>query len=132
MRRRGAQRAGAALVLALIVLLVIGLLAVALGFTVTLDSLAARNARDAALAEGQAEGALELAAASLLADPARAGNEEIGPWPELGIAATVRVTQQPDAAWRLASRAAVGRSLSVRTVVLRIAADGTFQVAARP
>lgn len=125
------REVGAALVLVLVGLLVIALLAMSLGLTATLDGLTARNAQDAALAAAQAEGALQLAAASLVGDAAVGGTAVLGPWPGLGISGTVRVTPLSDAAWRIESSAAVRRSLAVRSVVLRIVADGTVRVAAR-
>lgn len=131
MSRTGvASRSGAALVLVLAALLVISLLAMSLALTAALDGLAARNAQNAVRAEGQSEGALQLAAMSLLHDPARSPGV-LGPWPDMGISATVHVSPASEGAWRLESRAVVGRSLIVRSAVLRIADDGTFRVAAR-
>jgi len=63
------RQRGAALVLVLSVALLLGLAALSLTFAVTLDSLSARNAQEAALAEGQAEGGLAIGTRLLYAAP---------------------------------------------------------------
>lgn len=128
------RRAGAALVLVLVVSLLLGLAAMSLAFTVTLDSLAARNVQEAALAEGQAEGALALAVAAVVAAPpeARVAGLRLGPWPAEGLSALVDVVQAGGGWLRLESRAVVGRSTSTRSVSLRITSTGVPQVLDRP
>jgi len=119
-RRRAAAR-GAALVLVLVVTVLLGLMAVAVGFTVTLDGLAARTVQDAALAEGQAEGALQLAAAeagrsmeSGVAPP----EGSVGPWSAAGITTTARVTPvDGDAVISVDAR--VGRAAARRSLRFR-------------
>ena len=138
MPRRRRER-GAALVLVLVVALLLGLAALSLTFTVTLDSLAARNAQEAALAEGQAEGALELAAKAVRGSTAATGPagplvppQELGPWPDAGIPVVVEVVVDPEGAYRLETRARVGRSSVRRVVTLDDTAAGGIAVRARP
>ncbi len=95
--------------LVLVVALLLGLAALSLTFTVTLDSLAARNAQEAALAEGQAEGGLELAAKAVVGSTAStvpAGPssppQELGPWPDAGVpVVVVGVVAEAGGAFRL-------------------------------
>lgn len=126
--------AGAALVLVLIVAALLGLAALALAFTVTLDTLATRNAQEAALAESQAEGALALASEMAASVGAPLGSDilRLGPWPEWGIVATVDATWEADGTVRLQSRAVVGRSGVTRTLVARLSEGEVSVVVSRP
>ena len=131
--RAGERRRGAALVLVLIVTLLLGLIAATLAFTVTLDGLAARNVQQAALAEGMAEGALELAAA-WAAEATAHGTADAGiPAPSVlgGIDADVTVTGQADGLV-LTSVATVGRGTVGRTLTLHYDPAGRPIVEARP
>lgn len=131
--RAGERRRGAALVLVLIVTLLLGLIAATLAFTVTLDGLAARNVQQAALAEGMAEGALELAAA-WAAEATAHGTADAGiPAPSVlgGIDADVTVTGQADGLV-LTSVATVGRGTVRRTLTLHYDPAGRPIVEARP
>ena len=123
----------------LVVALLLGLAALSLTFTVTLDSLAARNAQEAALAEGQAEGALELAAEAVRGSTAATGvagplvpPQDLGPWPDDGVPVEVEVVVDPEGAYRLETRARVGRSSVRRVVTLDDTAAGGIAVRARP
>ena len=125
--------------LVLVVALLLGLAALSLTFTVTLDSLAARNAQEAALAEGQAEGALELGAKAVVgstAGTAPAGSsvlpQELGPWPDAGIPVVVDVVADAGGAYRLETRARIGRSTVRRVVTVDDSAAGGTVVRARP
>lgn len=124
---------GAALVLVLIVTLLLGLMAVALAFTVTLDGLSARNVQEAALAEGAAEGALQLAAAWVgeargegTPSPASLGAAQLG-----GIDAEVTVSDRSDRL-ELAAMASVGGSTVTRDLTLRFDDAGVPLVESRP
>ncbi len=118
----GRRDAGAALILVLFVALLIGAVALALTFTVTLDALAARHAQEAALAEGEAEGALALGVA--LVHHQAGGPIDLAAVVSrcrgLGWSATVALVPVGSGAVRLdvaarAGRAAVRRSATLRT-----------------
>lgn len=96
MKASGAS--GAALVLVLVAASVLALLALSSSFVVALDGLAARSAVQAALAEGQAEGALQLAAREVAAAAAAnaLADGRLGPWPGAGIDARVVVEAHAD------------------------------------
>lgn len=136
MRRRGGDH-GVALVLVLAVGLLVAMLTAALAFTVTLDAVASRYAQQAVLAEAQAEGALQLAAAEVAARMV-AGAEQtaplpprLGPWPSAGIAATVTLGET-GAGVALRSTATVGRSVARRALDLSYDPTGRPTVRARP
>ncbi|MEJ2358702.1 MAG: hypothetical protein P8Y13_11585, partial [Deinococcales bacterium] len=120
----GSSRAerGAALVLVLVVAALLGLVALSLAFTVTLDTLAARNVQEEVLAEGQAEAALALALETATASggAGAAPGVRFGPWPDQGISASVEAAWDVDGTVRLRSRAVVGRSGVTRTLVARV------------
>lgn len=102
------RRAGVALVAVLGALLVVATIVFATAFLATLDVLAARSSQTSVLAEAQAEGALDAALSDLAeiaaAASAEAGDgpvddtaatastDDLGPWPSLGLSATVSVT----------------------------------------
>lgn len=133
-RRRGAVEQGVALVLVLVVGALLGLAALALAFTVTLDTLAGRNFQEAVLAEGLAEGALALAvraAAATTGDPPTSA-VRFGPWPDQGIGASVDASWDADGTVRFRSRAVVGRSSATRTLVARLLDGGAPVIEARP
>jgi len=133
------RQRGAALVLVLAVALLLGLTALSVTFTVTLDSLAARNAQEAALAEGQAEGAVELGAKAVVgstASTAPAGSsvprQELGPWPDAGVSAAVGVVAEAGGAFRLETRAHIGTSTVRRVITVDGSVEGLPVVRARP
>jgi hypothetical protein len=124
---------GAILPLVLLALLVIAAASFALSFKVTLDALAARSALSAALAHAQAAGGLALAVAEHDAarEDGREPPPELGPWPALGIVATVEVTpagfidspgpddaSDPEPAVTLVATATVGRATATSEVTL--------------
>ena len=146
LRRRGGpcepcgqrRQRGAALVLVLVVALLVGLAALSLTFTVTLDSLAARNAQEAALAEGQAEGAVGLAAKVVVGSTAAAPSagpsvppSVLGPWPDAGVPVVVDVVIDAQGAYGLETRAWVGRSTVHRFITVDGSRAGGFVVRAR-
>lgn len=116
-RRR--QR-GTALVLVMGVALLLGLAALSLTFTVTLDSLAARNAQEMALAEGQAEGALaietSLVYASVGAATGATGSKDL----LRSLGWSVQIARLPVSAdaESVIVRARVGRAVVVRSAAL--------------
>lgn len=128
-RARAAQ--GIALVLVLVALSVTALLAIGLGLTAALDGLAARHVQAAARAEGQVEGALQMAAQQVASGLVARAGATLGPWPAAGIRATVAVRSPEDGAWRLEGRALDGASAVVRVLVLRVGADGTLRLVSR-
>lgn len=133
MRRRPYAR-GSVLVIVLLAALLLALSAIALTLTVTLDGLAARNVQDAALAEGQAEAALQLAARDLGAGLADGGTIPVGlgPWEPAGVRATATVSRTGPNVYTIVARATVGRSQVVRTLVVGYDAVGEPVVLARP
>ena len=129
-----AREGGTALVLVLVVALLLGLAATALAFTVTLDALAARNLQEAALAEGLAEGALQLAA-SQIGERLASGTSpprRLGPWPGSGVDATAEAVPAGPDQLVITSEAAVGRSSVTRTLVVAYDPAGLPTVVARP
>ncbi|MFO7544539.1 MAG: hypothetical protein R6W77_03485 [Trueperaceae bacterium] len=99
-----ARRAGGmALVAVLGGLLLVSTIVFAMAFVATLDVMAARSSQTAVLADAQVEGALAVALAELAetagTDPGgavTAPSGALGPWPELGIGATVDVAALPE------------------------------------
>jgi len=126
-------------VLVLGVALLLALAALSLTFTVTLDSLSARHAQQAALAEGQVEGALELAAQAIgdrtLNAPSTgpaAPPKEVGPWPLAGIPVVVEIAPDAFGAYVLEARARVGSSSVRRVLTLESPSVGGLVVRMRP
>lgn len=130
----GRRDGGAALPLTLLVVAVLGLLALTLAFTATLDDLAARSALESVRAGAQAEGALAQAAAAVgsLTTPALRTGVRLGPWTAAGIEGTADVVADADGVVWITARATVGRSETVRTVVVAGLATGTPRVLMRP
>lgn len=60
-------------------------------FGVTLETLAARSAERGAADDAALQGALAFAAAAMI--EGRGGPEDLGPWPEHGVDARVRVVE---------------------------------------
>lgn len=125
--------------LVLVVALLLALAALSLTFTVTLDGLAARNAQQAALAEGQAEGAVELAAKVVVGSAAAAAPgapsappTELGPWPDAGIPVLVDAVAHARGVYELEARARVGSSTVRRLIIVDARAAGAPVVRARP
>lgn len=117
--------------------LLLGLMALSLSFTVTLDSLAARHVQEAALAEGQAEAALALAAAEAATDVLAAagaldGVQRLGPWPDAGVEGSADVTLEAERIIRVSAHASVGRSSVRRSVAFELIHDGSVRLLARP
>jgi hypothetical protein len=97
------RSAGMALVAVLGALLLVSTIVFAMAFVATLDVMAARSSQTSVLADAQVEGALAVALSELAeaaatvpggAVPAPAA--ALGPWPDLGIAATVDVAVLPE------------------------------------
>lgn len=119
-------RSGAALVMVLAVSTLICLVVLALAFTVTLDSLAARNAQQRAIAGGQAEGALALAAMDAYAASGAGGwmsPPRLGPWPDSEVDATVAVSEDAAGALWLTVHATTGRVTVSRRLILAWSPD---------
>lgn len=89
----GARAEGSVLVTVLGGLLLVGAITFAAVFSVTLDTLTARSAARGAAEAAALEGALHVAAAELAALPEPAALPiTVGPWPSLGVAARVRLS----------------------------------------
>ncbi len=117
----GRRDAGAALVLVLFVALLIGAVALALTFTVTLDGLAARHAQEDALAEAEAEGTLALGVALVrhqAGGPVDLG-AVVGRVRGLGWSATLALVPVGSGAVRLDAVARVGRAAVRRSATIR-------------
>jgi len=112
---------GAALVLVLVAASVMALLALTSSFVVALDGLAARSAQQAARAEGQAEGALQLAARQVMVEAAAGALSDgpLGPWPGAGIDA-VAVVEVHGSYVSVRARAEVGHAALARSLVLAL------------
>ena len=136
-RTRSGQR-GSALLMVLAVAGLLGVAALSLTFTVTLDTLAARNVQAAVLAEGQAEGALALGAmeAADTATGASGGpmpdEASFGPWPELGTSAHADAVWTPDGVVSVRSHAEVGRSSLSRMLTARMEGGDALVLLSRP
>ncbi len=124
----GRRDAGAALILVLFVALLIGAVALALTFTVTLDALAARHAQEAALAEGEAEGGLQLGAYDACRAMSGGGNRlpaTDGPWPGIGITAVVAVNRDTTGTVRLRAKAIAGRAQASALISIATPSSGS-------
>lgn len=123
MTRWGAS--GSALVLVLVAASVMALLVLSSGFIVALDGLAARSAQQAAVADGRAEGALQLAARQVVAESAAGtlSDGPLGPWPGAGIDAVAVVEVHADYV-TVRARAEFGRASLERSVVLALPVRG--------
>ncbi len=113
---------GFVLVAVLLVLLAVGVVAVAMSLEAGLSTLAARSASGAAVARSAARAALVLGldeAQSIGSSGALPA--ELGPWEEEGVEATVVLTRDPGTdppVYRLAAVAAAGRSRAEAGAVL--------------
>ena len=116
------RRGGFVLVAVLLVLLVVGVVAVAASLEAGLVTLGARSAAGAAVARSAARAALVLALDEVMAS---AGTDtlptEFGPWDDAGVAAVARLaevagTEPP--AYRLTATAAHGRSRAEGSAVI--------------
>lgn len=104
-------------------------------FTVALDTIATANARDAALAGGQAEAALVLGVESTseaLAAGESVAGRSFGPWPGYGIDGSATTMQLDASAVIVRTSARVGRSLEVRSAILSIDQFAGPAVLSRP
>lgn len=145
------HRAGVALVAVLGALLIVATIVFATAFLATLDVRAARSSQTSVLAEAQAEGALDAALADLaeIAAAASAGTgdgsgdgsvdgaaaapptDDLGPWPSLGLSATVSVSTMAET-WgsgvpvvALSAEARVGASRGRARAVVALTAPPT-------
>ncbi len=122
--RRRAAETGAALVLVLLVAACLTLAGMAGAFLLTLDTLAARNAQQAALAEGRAQGAV-AAGAWAAAAPSSGGAPSLAAlWARLGWDPVVDVEPVTSGGVRIAATAAVGRASAQAALTLRLDGGG--------
>lgn len=127
-RRRSAE-AGVALVLVLLVAACLTLAGMAGAFLLTLDTLAARNAQQAALAEGRAQGAVAagawLVAARAAGAPPSGGAPSLAAlWARLGWDPVVDVEPLTSGDVRVTATAVVGRTSSLAALTLRLDGGG--------
>lgn len=132
MRRRG--RAGAALVMVLALALVLAAMVGMGALFAAVDAASARNAQQRTIADGAAEGALEIAAAAVLRAWSVGGDViggVLGPWPAAGLRASATVTVLTPDRVRVDGRATFGGAVAERTVLLGRSSVGPI-VLARP